>query len=117
MITHKDYNPEEIDLLYSLVENSVAEHKALDMETLITVLHPGDFYLYKRSPSGETFQFNGLQWKKNNKIYNLLFQPQIRFHNHIPYIEWVPIITCDEEHFSSGDLSMIKKENRISTEE
>lgn len=112
MINSRNYNSEEINLLYSLVENAVREQKSLDMDILITFIHPGDFFLSMSSPSGVTFQFNGLTWKKNNKVYNLLFQPRIRFRNHTDII-WLPIITYDEEHFSSGDLSMIKKENRF----
>lgn len=113
MINSENYNSEEIDLLYSLVENAVAEQKPLDMFKVTSVLHSDDFFLFGRSSTGLTFQFNGLQWKKDNKKYNLLFQPQVRFHNNFPDIEWFPIITYDEKHFSSGDLSMIRKENRL----
>lgn len=104
------------DLLYWIIENAVAEHVPINMYDISNYLQPGDFFLFGTSSTGLTFQFKDLKWVRDKKIYSLLFTPQIRFYNHFPDIEWIPIITYDEEHFSSGDLSMIKKENRFNND-
>lgn len=104
---------EEIDLFYSLIENAVSNDNPIDLSSIINFIHQGDFYLQGTSSSGLTFQFKDLKWTRDGKIYNLLIHPQINFKNSIPSINWLPIITYDENHFSSGDLSMIKKENRF----
>lgn len=104
------------DLLYWIIENAVAEHVPINMYDISNYLQQGDFFLFGTSSTGLTFQFKDLKWVRDKKIYSLLFTPQIRFHNHFPDIEWIPIITYDEEHFSSGDLSMIKKENRLNND-
>ena len=109
----KNYSADEIDFFYSLIENAVANDKPIDLSSIINFIHQGDFYLQGTSSSGLTFQFKDLKWTRDGKIYNLLIQPQINFKNSIPSINWRPIITYDENHFSSGDLTMIRKENRF----
>lgn len=104
---------EEKDLFYSLIENAVANDNSIDLSSILKFIHQGDFYLQGTSSSGLTFQFKDLKWTRDGKIYNLLIQPQINFKNSIPSINWLPIIIYDENHFSSGDLSMIRKENRL----
>lgn len=104
---------EEKDLFYSLIENAVANDNPIDLSSILKFIHQGDFYLQGTSSSGLTFQFKDLKWTRDGKIYNLLIQPQINFKNSIPSINWLPIIIYDENHFSSGDLSMIRKENRL----
>ena len=108
------YSAEEIDLLYTMVEDAVINHKPINMLEISEFLHPEDFFMNGRGPTGLMFQFKCLKRIRDNKVYNLLIQPQVRFSNSIPDIIWIPVITYTEEgHFSSGDLSMIKKENRV----
>ena len=108
------YSAETIGLLYTLVEDAVTNHKPINMLEISDFLHAEDFFMNGRGPTGLMFQFRCLKWVRGNKAYNLLIQPQVRLSNSIPDIVWIPVITYTEEgHFSSGDLSMIKKENRV----
>ena len=106
------YSDKEIDLLYTMVEDAVINRKPINMLEISEFLNPEDFFMKGRGATGLMFQFKCLKWVKGNKEYNLLIQPQVRFSNNIPDIVWIPVITCTG-HFSSGDLSMIRKENRV----
>ncbi|MCR5613231.1 hypothetical protein [Treponema sp.] len=111
MITLQNYTSEEIDLLYSVVEDAVKNKKPVDLFSLHAIIKPGDFYLRGNAANGYVFQFNGLKWIEDGEIYNCLIQPQIRFNDVLPI--WVPVITYNDRNYSSsGRLSMIKKENR-----
>ena len=111
MIHQQNYTKEEIDLLYSVVEDVVKNNKPVDLFKIDGIIKAGDFFLYGNAANGLVFQFNGLKWIENGEIYNCLIQPQIRFKDSLP--AWIPVITYnDKNHLSSGRLSMIKKENR-----
>lgn len=111
MINYNNYTSEEIDKIYSLVENSIKNKTPINLSHILNILKPGDFYLEGSSSTGLTFQFNGLKWIKNGKIYICLIQPQS--HKIAVSPSWIPIISVEEKcYLSSGDLSMIKKENR-----
>ncbi|MBQ0003378.1 MAG: hypothetical protein KBT21_07550 [Treponema sp.] len=111
MINYRNYTTEEIDLLYSIIEESVKSKKPICLMKIQGIIKTGDFYLYGSAAGGFVFQFNGLKWIEDGKIYNCLIQPQIRYKDCLPI--WVPVITYnDRNHMSSGCLSMIKKENR-----
>ena len=111
MIAMFEYTTEEVDLLYSVVEDAVKNKKPIDMFKISSILKTGDFYLYGSGANGLLFTFNGLKWVENNRIYSCLIQPKIRSKNYFPV--WVPVISVDDrDHSSSGILSMIKKENR-----
>lgn len=111
MIDAQDYSTEEVDVLYSVVEDAVKNKKPIDLFKVHRILRTGDFFLYGSAAGGFVFQFNGLKWVENGEIYNCLIQPQFTHDNCLP--TWIPIITYnDRDHSSSGRLSMIKKENR-----
>lgn len=111
MICPFEYTPEEVDLLYSEMENAAQNHESVNMDKISGFIKPGDFYLYGSGANGLHFAFNGLKWIKDGTIYHCLIQPKIRHGNILP--EWYPVITVDDrEFFSSGNLDMIKKENR-----
>lgn len=110
MIDLNTYTLDEIDRLYSVVENAVGQKRSVALHDIISILKPGDFYLDSIAANGPIFTFNGLRWKDRNRIYTCYIQPQVY---HGPIIEWYPVITMDQEYLSSGDLSMIKRENRV----
>ncbi len=114
MIGRREYSKEEIDTLYSVVEDAVAERKPVDMFKISRFIKTGDFYLISDGANGLLFSFDGLKWVKDNRIYCCLIQPQIYGGDIMP--TWYPVITYDDRsRSSSGDLSMIKKENRYMT--
>ena len=74
-------------------------------------MKPGGFYLKGSTANGFVFQFDSLKWMENGEAFNCLIQPRAKHGD--PEIEWYPIITINESGGqSSGDLSMIRKENR-----
>lgn len=110
MIQMFEYTKEEVDKLYSAVENSVQNHNPIDMQLISKIIHAGDLYLFGMSSGGPVFCFNGLKWVRDGRIYCCQIQPQNRG-DVLP--EWIPVITFDDRTWtSSGDLSMICKENR-----
>lgn len=116
MIRMFDYSFEEVETLYSIVEESVKNKKPIDMQAISEIIKIGDFYLHGVGMGGELFTFNGLKWVDNNRIYYCLIQPQLR--NNKLSVQWMPVGSVDDRDYrSSGNLSMIQKENRyISTE-
>ena len=111
MITMFEYTPEEVDLLYSVVEEAVRDRKSINMYKIDYIIRRGDFYLFGSGANGLLFTFEGLKWVEDNRIYICLIQPRIYANKFEP--SWIPVITVDERSFqSSGNLTMIKKENR-----
>ena len=111
MITMFEYTPEEVDLLYSVVEEAVRDRKSINMYRIEHIIRRGDFYLFGSGANGIVFTFEGLKWIEDNRIYICLIQPRIYANKFEP--SWIPVITVDERSFqSSGNLTMIKKENR-----
>ena len=82
MINLQNYTTDEIDLLYSVVEDAVKNNKPVDLFKIDGIIKAGDFFLYGNAANGLVFQFNGLKWIENGEIYNCLIQPQIRFNEH-----------------------------------
>lgn len=112
MINFYFYSSEQLDKIYSCVEEAVATRKPIKFWEIERFLLPGDFYwIGNASANGYVFEFNGLRWIEDGEIYSCRIQPQILPNSIIP--EWVPIISRNERTgSSSGVLSMIKKENR-----
>ena len=111
MIAIFEYSAEEVDLLYSVVEDAVKNKKPIDMFKIEFIVRQGDFYLFGAGANGLLFSFNGLKWVDDNRIYRCLIQPQVWGREVLPV--WIPVISVDDRTFcSSGDLSMITKENR-----
>ena len=111
MIAMFEYTAEEVDLFYSVVEEAVKNRKPVEMYKIDTIIRESDFFLFGRGVNGLLFTFNGLKWVEDGRIYRCLIQPQIRGNDLLPV--WIPVISVDDRTFSSsGDLSMIKKENR-----
>lgn len=111
MIAMFEYTAEEVDLFYSVVEEAVKNRKPMEMYKIDTIIRESDFFLFGRGVNGLLFTFNGLKWVEDGRIYRCLIQPQIRENELLPV--WIPVISVDDRTFSSsGDLSMIKKENR-----
>ncbi len=110
MITKFEYTPQEIECLYSEVEKAVTSNKPLDLYKVSEFIKPGDFYMCGLAANGLTFAFNGLKWLKDGRIYTILFQP---YPGKVISPEWYPVISVnDRDGRSSGNLSMVKKENR-----
>ncbi len=111
MIEMFTYSAKEIDLIYSAIEEAVAERRQIDMWKICDYVKPEDFYLTGEAPNGLLFTFMGLKWIKDGEIYTCSIQPQIHYGG--PLVRWYPVITVnDRTHSSSGCLDMIKKENR-----
>lgn len=111
MIEMFTYSAKEIDLIYSAIEEAVAERRQIDMRKICDYVKPGDFYLTGEAANGFVFTFMGLKWIQDGEIYTCLIQPQFRYGD--PFERWYPVITVDDRtHSSSGCLDMIKKENR-----
>ena len=115
MIAMFEYTAEEIDFLYSAVEEAVANHTHIsnsDMNKISKFIHAGDFYLDSVAANGLLFTFNGLKWvDTDGTIYVCMIQPHQN--KDIPWPVWEPVITVDDRtHSSSGQLQMIRKENR-----
>ena len=111
MIEAFTYSAKEIDLIYSAVEEAVAEKKQIDMLKICDYVKPGDFYLNGLATNGFVFTFMGLKWIQDGEIYTCLIQPHIQYGDIL--VGWYPVITVnDRTHTSSGRLNMIKKENR-----
>ena len=111
MIAMFEYSAEEVDLLYSVVEDAVKEKKPINLNKIESIIRQGDFYLFGAGVNGLLFSFDGLKWVDDNRIYRCLIQPQVWGREIFPV--WIPVISVDDRTFSSsGDLSMIKKENR-----
>ena len=111
MISPFEYTPEEVAYLYSEIEFAANNHESINMNKISNFIKTGDFYLCGSGANGLLFTFNGLKWIENGKIYHCLIQPQIRHGNIMP--KWYPVITVDDRTgSSSGNLHMIKRENR-----
>ncbi len=110
MIQMFEYTVEEVDLLYSAIEEAAQNHIPINMQRLSQIIHAGDLYLFGFASGGPVFTFNGLKWVQDGRIFGVQIQSQIR-RDVLP--EWFPVITYDDRCWSSsGDLSMIRKENR-----
>lgn len=115
MIGYGQYSSEIVDLLYTIVEEAVEKHEYIDIRKISPLLRRGDFYLYGDSSSGLVFAFDGLKWVRREDDKDRVYICLIAACNVNGCIApvWEPVITVDDrEHCSSGDLSMIKKENR-----
>ncbi len=55
MINLQDYTSEEIDLLYSVVEDAVKNKKPVDLFKIDRIIKPGDFFLHGSAANGLTF--------------------------------------------------------------
>lgn len=114
MIEMATYTPEQMDILYTAVEEAVANHTAIDMTKIARIIKPGDFYLFKNATNGLAFTLSGLKWVQDGEAYIVLIQVE-KTNDFFP--QWYPTITVnDRTHSSSGNRDFIKKENRyIST--
>ena len=115
MITMFEYTAEEIDYIYSAVEEAAANRMPVDENKMLkisTFIHPGDFYMSSYvSGGGLSFIFNGLRWVKDGIVYTCQLESVISKDHLFP--AWKPAITNDDRTLaSSGDLSMLKKEYR-----
>lgn len=107
MIDLKTYTKEEMDLLFTVVENAVEGDLLLSIDNIVK---PGDFYLVGSAANGLLFTFNGLTWEKDGVKYDALLQPWIYKDNPIP--TWRVVITRSlngkYQGCSSGNTDMIK---------
>lgn len=112
MIDIYSYTTEEIDLLYSVVEEAVKTREPIEMYKIDHIVHRGDFCLTGSGANGLHFTFNGLKWVDDDgDIFTCLIQPQVIYGCTEPM--WYPVITInDRDRGSWGRLHMIKKENR-----
>ncbi|MBR1599258.1 MAG: hypothetical protein IJ661_10185 [Lachnospiraceae bacterium] len=111
MIDVLSYTAEEMDILYSAVEDAVKNKTHIDMIKVVRTIRPGDLYLWGEGTNGLYFAFNGLKWVEENDIYYVLIQLQISHGYYTP--QWYPVFANSENNFyGQGKLSMIKKENR-----
>ncbi len=115
MIEMGDYSREEIDFIYTAVEEAVKTHGSVNINKISEFIRNGDFYLCGQGSNGTFFTFNGLKLVEKHgdedRIYTCLIQPTYKYGAYQP--DWKPVITIDDRfHSSSGDLHMIKKENR-----
>ena len=69
MIHQQNYTKEEIDLLYSVVEDAILNNKPVDLFKIDGIIKSADFFLYGSAANGFVFQFNGLKWIENGEIY------------------------------------------------
>ena len=111
VVSIQEYTTKEIDAIYSAVEDAVNKREPVDVFTISEIIKPGDFYLRGAAANGLVFMISGLKWVEDGRIYTCLLQPRVNYGAVWP--EWYPVITIDDrEGCSSGDLSMIKRENR-----
>ena len=101
---------EELEKLYDAVETAVQEKKRLQFpENVFPVLQVGI------APTGPTFTIPGLLWMDDERnIYQAWMQ--IELHGKRADLPGLYVVgTKSPDGFSSGDISMIKKENRYRT--
>ena len=114
MIDMFEYTRDEVDFIYSEIERACMnrdKYEHIDIHRISLFVKAGDFYLRGYAANGPLFEFNGPKWVENGEIYRVLFQTW-PLKNH-PLAEFIPVITVDDRtKSSSGNLSMIKKENR-----
>lgn len=111
MISQIEYTDAEIDQIYTAIEDSVVNKTFIDMDRILDVIHPGDFYLEGRAVGGLTFEIPGLYWEKDGQIYSCLIQPQIAGGI---FPKWKVVITRDVDSFSSSGIKdFLHKENRV----
>ena len=99
---------EETEKLYDAVEAAVQNKKALVFPANVyPILRVG------RAPTGTTFTIPGLLWMDDERnIYQAWMQIEVEF-NSLPGLYVVG--TKNPDGLSSGDVSVIKKENRYRT--
>ena len=115
MIAMFEYTAEEIDYIYSAIEEAAASRKPIDENKMFVIsgfIHPGDFYMRGNvSGGGLSFSFNGLRWIRDGIIYTCQLE-SVLSRKHI-FPAWKPAITNNDQTLtSSGDLSMLRKEYR-----
>ncbi len=111
MINRDSYKKEEIDALYTAVENAMAGDHILDLTDIAYLIHEGDFYLRN---VGRTlhFCFNGLRWVKDGKILTVIVQAQGDPYDSVG-VKWVIVDCVDERDFlHQGDPAAIDREYR-----
>ena len=109
---HNDYTKEEVEKIYSAVEEALEkDDPLLDIDAIAPIIHDGDFFMHSRGVL-PLFCFNGLRWIKDGQVSTVLIQIQER-----PYasdgLGWVVADVVDDRNLISlGDRSSIRKEYR-----
>lgn len=111
MIEPFEYSIAEIELLYSIIEKAVQNKDGINVSIVSDFIRSGDFCCVGSAANGLLFEFRGLKWIVDGKIYRCRFQPHVIHGN--PFPVWYPVISTEEQSgTSSGDISMFTKENR-----
>lgn len=110
-----EYTAEEIDVLYSVIEEAAEIRQAIDIHKIERFLRPGDLRQIgfgNNAAYDILFEIKGLRWKYDGQIYRALIAPRAR-HGQVPGVEWyVPITVCEDDGTSWSRTHMLRKEYR-----
>ncbi len=105
------YTEEEIDQLFSVVEEAAENHTSIDFYKIEHILCPGDIVQagFSHNASYEVlFEIYGLRWKYNGKVYRALISPRARY-GKIPEVEWYIPITLNADTGSSWSRTHMRR--------
>lgn len=110
-----EYTGEEIDQLFSVIEDAAERHAAIDMYKIEHILRPGDLVLVGFGSNvayDVQFEIRGLRWTYDGETYSAHISPRKRYGG-MPGVEWYVPITVSEGTGSSWSRThMLRRQYR-----